>query len=141
VDKLSGGRLAYIWLPNTATPGYTSFIRYFYSQQDKEGTVVDERYNQGGNVWNFMPKIMGSYGTPDSGGRRFLFFPRTFVLPNGNLFFATPMPAEFTDSTEGNFFSTGKIAIHVGAHTYEIEVRGVEKTQHIHNVILHYAAR
>jgi predicted LPLAT superfamily acyltransferase len=44
-------------------------------------------------------------------------------------------------SFAGNFFSTGKIAIHVGAHTYEIEVRGVEKTQHIHNVILHYAAR
>ena len=44
-------------------------------------------------------------------------------------------------SFAGNFFSTGKIAIHVGAHAYEIEVRGVEKTQHIHNVILHYAAR
>ena len=44
-------------------------------------------------------------------------------------------------SFAGNFFSTGKIAIHVGTHTYEIEVRGVEKTQHIHNVILHYAAR
>src|SRR6185503_5048722 len=27
VDKLSGGRLAYVWLPNTGTPGYTSFTR------------------------------------------------------------------------------------------------------------------
>ncbi|GAA1521238.1 hypothetical protein GCM10009827_041360 [Dactylosporangium maewongense] len=42
-------------------------------------------------------------------------------------------------SWAGNFFSSGNIAVHVGAHTYEIEVRGVEKTQHIHNVILHYA--
>ena len=42
-------------------------------------------------------------------------------------------------SWAGNFFSTGKIAIHVGAQTWEIDVRGVEKTQHIHNVILHYA--
>src|SRR5687767_483670 len=42
-------------------------------------------------------------------------------------------------SWAGNFFSTGKIAIHVGTHMWEIEVRGVEKTQHIHNVILHYA--
>jgi hypothetical protein len=41
-------------------------------------------------------------------------------------------------SFAGNFFSTGKIAIHVGTHMYEIEVRGVEKTQHIHNVIMHY---
>ena len=42
-------------------------------------------------------------------------------------------------SWAGSFFSSGNIAVHVGTHTYEIEVRGVEKTQHIHNVILHYA--
>ncbi len=54
VDKLSGERLAYVWLPNTGGPGYTSFIRYFYAQQDKEGTVVDERYNQGGMVADFI---------------------------------------------------------------------------------------
>ena len=46
VDKLSNGRLAYVWLPNTATPGYVSFTRYFYSQQDKQGAVIDERYNR-----------------------------------------------------------------------------------------------
>ncbi len=40
----------------------------------------------------------------------------------------------------GNFFSTGNIAIHVGQHTYEVELRGVDKTHHVHNVILHYAA-
>ncbi len=36
VDELSGGKLAYVWLPNTTTPGYTAFTRYFYAQQDKE---------------------------------------------------------------------------------------------------------
>jgi hypothetical protein len=41
-------------------------------------------------------------------------------------------------SWAGSFFSTGKIAIHVGSQTWEIDVRGVEKTQHIHNVIMHY---
>jgi tricorn protease len=54
VDKLSNGRLAYVWLPNTGTPGYTSFTRYFYSQQDKEGAVIDERYNQGGMVADYI---------------------------------------------------------------------------------------
>jgi tricorn protease len=54
VDKLSNGKLAYVWLPNTATPGYTSFTRYFYSQQDKEGAVIDERYNQGGMVADYI---------------------------------------------------------------------------------------
>jgi tricorn protease len=43
VDKLSGGRLAYVWLPNTAGPGYTSFTRYYYAQQEKEGAIIDER--------------------------------------------------------------------------------------------------
>lgn len=54
VNKLSGGRLAYVWLPNTAGPGYSSFIRYYYAQQEKEGTIVDVRYNQGGMVADFV---------------------------------------------------------------------------------------
>lgn len=41
----------------------------------------------------------------------------------------------------GSFFSSGTIAIHVGHQTYEVELRGVDKTQHIHNVILFYAAK
>ena len=44
-------------------------------------------------------------------------------------------------SWAGKFFSSGTIAIHVGTHTYEVEMRGSEKTHHAHNVILHYAAR
>jgi hypothetical protein len=43
-------------------------------------------------------------------------------------------------SWAGQFFSTGTIAISVGTHTYEVEFRGSEKTHHVHNVILHYAA-
>jgi hypothetical protein len=41
-------------------------------------------------------------------------------------------------SWAGQFFSSGSIAIHVGTHTYEVELRGVDKTQHVHNVILHF---
>ncbi|HEY9226567.1 MAG TPA: PDZ domain-containing protein, partial [Gemmatimonadaceae bacterium] len=54
VDSLSGGRLAYVWLPNTAGPGYTYFTRYYFSQQQKEGAVIDERYNQGGQVADYI---------------------------------------------------------------------------------------
>jgi tricorn protease len=54
VDELSGGRLAYVWLPNTGQPGYTYFTRYFFSQQDKDGVIIDERYNQGGMVADFI---------------------------------------------------------------------------------------
>lgn len=70
VDKLSNGRLAYVWLPNTATPGYVSFTRYFYSQQDKEGAVIDERYNQGGMVADYIineldRKLLGYFALRD----------------------------------------------------------------------------
>jgi len=54
VDKLSGGRLAYVWLPNTGMPGYTAFNRLYYAQQHKEGAVIDERYNQGGMVADYI---------------------------------------------------------------------------------------
>jgi len=43
-------------------------------------------------------------------------------------------------SWAGPFFSTGSIAIHVGAQTYVVEFRGHEKSQHVHNEILHYIA-
>ncbi|NNE35297.1 MAG: protease, partial [Rhodothermales bacterium] len=41
VDELSGGRLAYVWVPNTGGPGVVSFDRYYFAQQDKEGAVID----------------------------------------------------------------------------------------------------
>ncbi|MDB4891429.1 MAG: Tricorn protease [Gemmatimonadetes bacterium] len=54
VDELSGGRLAYVWLPNTSTLGYTAFTRYFFAQQNKEGAIIDERYNHGGMVADYI---------------------------------------------------------------------------------------
>jgi tricorn protease len=48
VDKLSGGKLAYVYLPDTYVGGYKAFNRYFFAQLDKQGLVVDERFNGGG---------------------------------------------------------------------------------------------
>jgi tricorn protease len=58
VDELSGGRLAYIWVPNTGEPGLVSFNRYFFAQQDKEGAVIDERFNGGGLLDDYMVDLM-----------------------------------------------------------------------------------
>lgn len=58
VDSLSNGRLAYVWVPNTGGPGYRSFNRYFFAQQDKEGAVIDERFNGGGNLDDYMVDYM-----------------------------------------------------------------------------------
>jgi tricorn protease len=54
VDRLSGGKVAYVYVPNTANQGYTRFNRYFFAQQDKLGAVVDERGNRGGNIADYM---------------------------------------------------------------------------------------
>jgi tricorn protease len=54
VDQLSGGRVAYVYLPDTAGGGYTNFNRYFFSQVGKEGVVLDERYNHGGDLADFI---------------------------------------------------------------------------------------
>ena len=58
VDELSGGRLAYVWVPNTGGGGFVSFNRYFFAQQDKEGAVIDERFNGGGNLDDYMVDLM-----------------------------------------------------------------------------------
>ena len=58
VDKLSGGRLGYIWVPNTGGPGFASFNRYFFAQQNKEGAVIDERFNGGGLLDDYMVDLM-----------------------------------------------------------------------------------
>ncbi|NOT49079.1 MAG: protease, partial [Acidobacteria bacterium] len=58
VEKLSGGQLAYVYLPNTGQPGYTSFNRYYFSQQDKKGAIIDERYNGGGSAADYIIDVL-----------------------------------------------------------------------------------
>ncbi|PAP76157.1 S41 family peptidase [Rubrivirga marina] len=58
VDELSDGRLAYVWVPNTGGPGVVSFDRYYFAQQDKEGAVIDERFNGGGLLDDYMVDLM-----------------------------------------------------------------------------------
>jgi tricorn protease len=58
VDQLSGGKLAYVWIPNTGGGGVVSFDRYLFAQQDKLGAVIDERFNGGGNLDDYMVDYM-----------------------------------------------------------------------------------
>jgi tricorn protease len=54
VDQLTGGRVAYVYLPNTANGGYLNFNRYFFSQVGKEAVIVDERFNGGGDIADYI---------------------------------------------------------------------------------------
>jgi tricorn protease len=50
VDQLSGGRVAYVHMPDTGGGGYTSFTRYFFAQVGKEAVIIDDRFNHGGSL-------------------------------------------------------------------------------------------
>jgi len=58
VDKLSGGKLAYVYLPDTGAGGFTNFNRFYFSQLDKQGAVIDERFNGGGQVADYIIEAM-----------------------------------------------------------------------------------
>ena len=58
VDELSGGKVAYVYMPNTGGSGYTNFNRYFYSQLDKQGLVLDERWNEGGFIADYVVDVL-----------------------------------------------------------------------------------
>ncbi len=58
VDQLSNGKIAYVFMLNTGMEGYTSFNRYFYAQTDKQAMLLDERFNGGGSVADYVIDIL-----------------------------------------------------------------------------------
>lgn len=118
VDQLSGGRLAYVWLPNTGGPGYTSFTRYYYAQQNKDGAIIDERYNQGGMVADYIVneldrKIMGYFAMRDG---------QTFTSPIAGLYGPKVMLINESAGSGGDalpyYFRLRKLGPLVGTRTW-----------------------
>ena len=58
VEKQSGGKVGYVYLPNTAGAGYTFFNRYFFAHIDKQGVVLDERFNGGGFAADYIIDLL-----------------------------------------------------------------------------------
>ncbi len=89
VDQLSGGRLAYIYLPNTGEGGFTSFNRYYFAQLNKEGAVIDERFNGGGQIADYIIEqlkrtqtnfFMTRAGEPFTTPQNALFGPKAMII-------------------------------------------------------------
>ena len=53
VHEATNGRVAYVYVPNTAGAGHEYFKRYFFPQVDKDAIIVDERFNGGGQVADY----------------------------------------------------------------------------------------
>ena len=71
VSNLSGGKLAYVYLPDTGEGGFTNFNRYYFAQTEKQGAIIDERFNGGGQVADYFVEVLGrhieSYWVPRYG--------------------------------------------------------------------------
>ena len=109
VHEATNGRVAYVYVPNTANAGHEYFKRYFFPQANKEAIIIDERFNGGGQLadyyidmlkkpeqahWNFRygkdlkspsasiqgPKVMLINETAGSGGDYLPWMFRKFEL-------------------------------------------------------------
>ena len=58
VDQATGGRVAYVHVPNTGGGGYTSFNRYYFAQVGKEAAIIDERFNEGGQLADYIVEYL-----------------------------------------------------------------------------------
>ena len=109
VDEATGGKIGYVYVRSTGLDGQNELIRQYYAQIDKEGMIIDERFNSGGQIpdrfiellnrkplafwavrdgedwsWppvaNFGPKVMLINGFSGSGGDAFPDFFRKAEL-------------------------------------------------------------
>jgi tricorn protease len=59
VARATGGKIAYIHVPDTALDGIEEFSKQYYPQVDREGIIVDERFNSGGFIPDFFVERLG----------------------------------------------------------------------------------
>lgn len=118
VDELSGGQLAYVYLPNTGGPGYTSFNRYYFAQIDRQGAVIDERFNGGGSAADYMigymaKPLMNYWSTRDG---------EDFTTPVGAIYGPKVMIINEYSSSGGDLlpwlFRENKLGSLVGRRTW-----------------------
>ncbi len=76
VDKLSGGRIGYIHVPNTAQEGNRELFRGIYSYHDKEALIIDDRYNGGGFIPDRMADLLDRH--------TLVYWHRNGLLPTGS---------------------------------------------------------
>jgi tricorn protease len=89
VGELSGGKLAYVYMPNTAGDGFTNFNRWYFAQTDKQGAIIDERFNGGGQIADYVIEVMSRkpqaywqprYGAIDRSPGGAIYGPKVMVV-------------------------------------------------------------
>lgn len=58
VAERSNGRVGYIFVPDTGLNGQNELVRQFYAQASKDGLIIDERFNSGGQYPDRFIELM-----------------------------------------------------------------------------------
>ena len=58
VDKMSGGRVGYIYVPNTGLDGQSDLVRQLVGQRGKDALIIDDRWNAGGQIPNRFIELL-----------------------------------------------------------------------------------
>jgi tricorn protease len=118
VSEMTGGRVAYVYLPNTGGAGYSNFNRYYFAQIDKEAAVIDERFNGGGTaadyIIDYMRRPLMNYWTTREGA--------DFTTPVGSIYGPKVMLIDEYAGSGGDalpwYFRRAKIGPLVGKRTW-----------------------
>ena len=118
VDQMSGGRLAYVYLPNTGADGFINFNRYYFAQTQKQGAIIDERFNAGGQMADYIIEVMSrhieAYWAPRYGAIEH--------TPNAGIYGPKVMVANEVSGSGGDalpwLFKQAKLGTLVGKRTW-----------------------
>ena len=92
VDAATGGRVAYVHVPDTSVAGHASFKRYFFPQSQKEALILDDRNNGGGFVADYYIDILRKqpvirwatrYGKDLRTPRAAIYGPKVMIINEG----------------------------------------------------------
>ena len=118
VEQKTAGKVAYVYLPNTAGDGFQYFNRMFFAQIDKPALIVDERKNSGGQAANYIIEILSrpylaSWKDRDA---------QIFSTPGGAIYGPKVMLADQDAGSGGDFlpwaFKHQKLGTLIGTRTW-----------------------
>ena len=127
VDEMTGGRVAYVYLPNTGGGGYTFFNRYYFSQLGKEAVIIDERFNGGGSAADYIidlldRKRMNYWGTRagkvQTTPMAAIFGPKALIINEYAASGGDLLPFLFKEKGLGPLIGKRTLGILVGIYSY-----------------------
>ena len=118
VHQATDGKVAYVYVPNTAGAGHTYFKRYFFPQSDKQAIIIDERFNGGGQIADYYIDLLRRPYISHWATR----YGNDFISPTGAIFGPKVMIIDETAGSGGDMlpwmFDKLKLGTLVGRRTW-----------------------